>query len=510
MEQHEASGSNAAEMVGDHDARYSNDLDERYMGSRGMSREHINYRHELDRLGREPRTHTSTHQRWRKEEPWIRAETEIEPLKEEARKQIIEEYERKQRSTKARAEAEEVELIERLQLERQEEMAEEVRVFESTVRKKCDQRKAANIPQLDPPDGSEIRSEERPPTLTDLFQQSLEKGVEDKDGFWSNRYKIPIGPTGAPRVCQWSIFGHDGIVTRDEPASEERLRQITAELRRTGDLVILIENIGHPHVGNLGSLLELPDEAFYGLADFPRCHNHNENESRAHKLTIIDDGIERVFRRARMLSSENSKIKAMIRNLGNSMTATRDLLWFFDLHPEGARRSHVIMSTLLEVIPIILKSLPLIDRSARDIYPQPDAMFLEALTSQVEGQLEECRLHWLFCVKEISITSTASERNNYDAKILCIRAKKGVCRVSRVGSRRHCCSLRASLLHSILVPFCTSLHAGVGLTGYKGLIKHLNSSASTRYETPSPPSSSTSLTMTFTATGRNWRSSKSM
>lgn len=404
------------------------------MHSHGMSRDEY-YRYELDRLEREPRRDASTRERWRKEEAWIGAETEIGPMKEEVKKQIIEEYERKKREATAKAEAEEMHIIVRLIREQQEAKAEEKRLFENIEREKHEQRQTAETPQHDPPDDSKIRRPERQPTVADLYQQSLERSIEKKGGIWPKKYKIPVELTGAPRVCQWSIFGHGGIVLQDEPVSEEHLRELTAERWRTGDHVILIENIKHPYIGELGRSLELPVEAFYGLADFEpllRCPNHHQDDSRAHKLITIDDGIERVFRKAKMLSTEDNGIKAMIHTLGNPLTATRDLLWFFDSHPEGAQRSHTIMTTLLEVIPKILESLPLLERSPSDPALHHDAKFLEALAAQLQGQLEECRLHWLFCMKEkelcpLSIASAQIQPNNRDTKIVCIRAKKDIC-----------------------------------------------------------------------------------
>ena len=85
MEQHEAPGSNATGLDGNQDASDANARDDRYMHSHGMSRDEY-YRYELDRLEREPRRDASTRERWRKEEAWIGAETEIGPMKEEVKK----------------------------------------------------------------------------------------------------------------------------------------------------------------------------------------------------------------------------------------------------------------------------------------------------------------------------------------------------------------------------------------------------------------------------------------
>ena len=119
MEQHEAPGSNATGLDGNQDASDANARDDRYMHSHGMSRDEY-YRYELDRLEREPPRDASTRERWRKEEAWIGAETEIGPMKEEVKKQIIEEYERKKREATAKAEAEEMHIIVRLIREQQE------------------------------------------------------------------------------------------------------------------------------------------------------------------------------------------------------------------------------------------------------------------------------------------------------------------------------------------------------------------------------------------------------
>lgn len=202
--------------------------------------------------------------------------------------------------------------------------------------------------------------------------------------------------------------------------SKEPLKELTAELQRpvTGDRVFLVENIRHPqsHIGDLGCLLGLPGEVFHGLADFERWQVHIKSEVPARLLIDIDDGIERVFRKAKALSSEDNRAKAMIRRLGNSVTAAQDLLWFLNLHPEGAQRSHMIMSTLIEVIPNILESFPLLGNPARSADLQADAMFLETLAAQLEGQLEECRLHWLFCMRGLAFASDALEWDGHDAK----------------------------------------------------------------------------------------------
>jgi hypothetical protein len=97
------------------------------------------------------------------------------------------------------------------------------------------------------------------------------------------------------------------------------------------------------------------------------------------------------------------------------------------------------MSTLLEVIPKILESLPLLERSPSDPALHHDAKFLEALAAQLQGQLEECRLHWLFCMKEkeqcpLSIASAQIQPTNRETKIVCIRAKKDICEYATFSS----------------------------------------------------------------------------
>ena len=425
MEQREASGSSATGIDGDQDPRYANDQDDRYMRSYCMSRDD-SYPHELDYSERELRDSDDvTPERWKRGKARV---GEIGLLREEAKKRIVAEYERKLLDAKAKAEAEQINLINRLQRERWEAKEEEMRVFDSMERQNREEREAAQTSQHTPLDGPILLEAEREATAAELYQQSLERGIRNKAGIWPSRWNIPLRPTEAHRICQWSTFGHGGIVEQDEPMSEERLKQLIAGNSHTGDRVILINNIRHPHIGYLGYLLKLPVEAFYGLADFPRWHDHDKDKFRASKLIAIDDGIEQIFRKAKMLLSDDSRTRAMIRKLGNSMTATRDLLWFFDLHPEGAQSSRAIMGILSEVIPKILPSLPLLDKSAREPISQPDAMFLEALAAQLQGQLEECRLNWRFCVKGLSISSVTSEWNNHDAKILCIRAKKDICR----------------------------------------------------------------------------------
>lgn len=448
MEQHEVSGSGAAESEGDQDPRRGNDRDDREMDSNTVDRDTYNP-HEMHRLEREPREDSSSRERWKREETSVLADMEIGPMREDARKHIIEEYERKQRYAKAKAKAEEIRLIERLEREKREAKEEEMRfiekikrekreakeeekrVIEKVEREKREKHEAANTPQQTSSDGPGSARAERQPTVADLYLHSLQQGVEKKGGIWPSSYNATTGPTKAHRVCQWSVWGHDGIGERARPMYKEPLKELTAELQRTvtGDRVFLIENIRHPqsHIGDLGCLLGLPVEVFHGLADFERWQVHIKSELPARLLIDIDDGIERVFRKAKALSSEDNRAKAMIRRLGNSMTAARDLLWFLNLHPEGTQRSHMIMNTLIEVIPNILESFPLLGNPARSADLQADAMFLEALAAQLEGQLEECRLHWLFCMRGLAFASDALEWDGHDAKILCIRANKNIC-----------------------------------------------------------------------------------
>jgi len=109
------------------------------------------YKHELDRLEREKRD-IEQREAWKREEARIKAEMEINRLKDEARrasddqkneaerKRVIEDYERKQREAKDRAKAEESRLLERIERETREAKekakAEEIRVLERMERQK--------------------------------------------------------------------------------------------------------------------------------------------------------------------------------------------------------------------------------------------------------------------------------------------------------------------------------------------------------------------------------------
>lgn len=107
-------------------------------------------------------------------------------MREETRKHIIEEYERKQRDAKAKAKAEEIRLIERperekreakeeemrfienMEREKKEAKEEEKRVIEKVEREKREKHEAAKPPQQTSSDGPGLARAERQPTVADL------------------------------------------------------------------------------------------------------------------------------------------------------------------------------------------------------------------------------------------------------------------------------------------------------------------------------------------------------